>query len=219
MKNRYLLLTLLVTVLLQNAVHAEVPVGLRPVDANSKTQCVEYYPQPDGPLLCSEQALQKSAVDPQDLKYERLSLRFDGRPWQAGFWNQQPQSPVWEYVVNGESINHWTELVSTHFFPNLQTKATAEQFMQMNIAQFRQQGLTPAITIIRQSPQDVLYEWALTNAGTENQDELQRIFSTDEGIYMVRYTSRPTMSVKNRLIWTKLLLETMPKVKTSGKGN
>lgn len=193
--------------------------GLRPANAPSNQQCVEYYTQPDGSIFCSEQALQKTTVSPNDLKYERLSLRFDGRPWQAGFWNQQPQSPVWEYVVNGESVKNWNELVSTHFFPGLQTKATAEQFMQLNISQFRQQGLNPTINIIRQSPQDVLYEWTLTNAGTENQDELQRIFTTNEGIYMVRYTSRPTMSVKNRLIWTKLLLETTPKAKASAKIN
>ncbi|KRG13618.1 hypothetical protein ACA29_07965 [Lederbergia galactosidilytica] len=53
-------------------------------------------------------------------RLEDLTLHFDDRDWQVGFEHEDAGNMMREYVVDGESVEAWTELVTAQFFPDLQ---------------------------------------------------------------------------------------------------
>jgi hypothetical protein len=59
-------------------------------------------------------AVSASAGEPYD---ERMVVEFDGREWVAAHCDADNDRMIVEYLVNGESPENWTELVTTNTFP------------------------------------------------------------------------------------------------------
>lgn len=187
------------------------PNGLRPIDPNSKSKCLEYYII-QGKGYCKDTPPAETHPLPEmAAAHERIQFQFDERPWQMGFWNQKTTTPAFEYTLASETVYNWRELVGTQFIPKSQSAMTPAQLLNAQLSILAKQGFHPKVTIHTQSETNILYEWVLNDTPAENQDELQRIFATEKGLYVIRYVSRPTMTQAHRETWKQLLLNARAK--------
>jgi len=79
-------------------------------------------------------AVSASAGEPYD---ERMVVEFDGREWVAAHCDADDDRMIVEYLVNGESPENWTELVTTNAFPVRQEPgavAFLRDFYHTNVA-------------------------------------------------------------------------------------
>ncbi len=177
---------------------------LQPANAKNTQRCVQYF-EINGQSYCTNQASAKTPDLKGALDREKNTFGFDGRHWRLGWWNQQASQPMLEYVVGSETVEGWTELVTSQFFPDLQKRLTPGQFMTVAMEEMVKQGFQPKLHIIAKSPESILYEWNIDNHPVENQHELQRIFVGPNGLHVLHYCSRPTMTEEHRAVWLKIL--------------
>lgn len=189
---------------------AHPALKVQPVKANRAQKCVEYYTI-NGQFYCSNKAVATKPALKSALANEVNQFSFDGRAWKLDWWNQNPKQPMLEYVLTSETVDTWTEMVTSQFFPGLQSKLSPQQFMQLMMAEMVKRGFQPTVKIISQSPSSILFEWKLENQPTENQDELQSIIADPKGLHVIHYASRPTMASDRRTSWIKILSHATPK--------
>ena len=178
--------------------------ALRPANAKNPQQCVQYF-EINGQTYCTNQASAETPDLKGALGTEKNVVGFDGRHWRLGWWNQQSSQPMLEYVVGSETVDNWKELVTSQFFPDLQKRLTPEQFMTAMMEEMVKRGFQAKLHIIAKSQDSILYEWKIDNTPAENQHELQRIFVGPNGLHVLHYCSRPTMTEEHRAVWLKIL--------------
>jgi hypothetical protein len=181
----------------------------QPVRSDNEKRCVEYFIQ-NGVLSCNDSITQTPPDLEPALKALPIAPVFDGRSWRLNWWNQKPERPMLEYGLPHEPVGHWSELVTTEFFPGLQAKLSPQQLMSIMISELRKRGFQPQIHVLSSKPGDVIYEFIITNTPAENQHEIQRIWSSANGLYVIHYASRPTMSKERRQQWIDLLSKAKP---------
>lgn len=172
-------------------------------DANVK--CVEYYHY-KGELYCSTEAISKQPADAEIVKYEKFNVQFDNRKWQLAWGKKTDSLTTVEYVPSGDDINHWHELVTSQFFPSLQEKVTPKEFADVMINHLKEAGYTPIITFIKDTPDQVIYEFRIESPENQIQDELQMINKGKDGIYVLHYViKKKDMGKNNRDLWVNNL--------------
>jgi len=184
---------------------------IQPSTASNSKKCIQYF-EINGKSYCSNQAIAPSPSMKEAVDKEHNSFTFDGRKWKLGWWNEDAQKPMLEYSLASETPNTWTELVTSQFFPGLQNKITPEQFMKLMLGETLKRGFQAKAKVYAQNPHSILYEWRVDNHPVENQDELIRIMSNSQGLYVLHYASRPTMSDDRRKAWLTILAKAHPKL-------
>lgn len=113
---------------------------------------------------------------------------FDQRSWKLG-WSQGKEGAVLEeYVLDGESVENWSELVTVQFFPGLQAKTNPDIF---EASQRRNMALVcPAVQweSLHQAADERIWKWSITGCtGQVDQSEIARLKRTDEGFHVWHY--------------------------------
>lgn len=137
---------------------------------------------------------------------------FDNRKWELA-WSQNPGaagtgSTVFdEYVLKGENVDHWSELVTIQFFPGLNKDVTLEVFEAQNKWGLVQICPTIQWQSLSQSQNERMWAWAAKDCpGVENQSEIARVVKTNEGIHMFHYAIKKSpMPAPVEKIWTQNL--------------
>lgn len=118
---------------------------------------------------------------------------FDGRQWELG-WSQNKnaagtgQLVFDEYVLKGETVENWSELVTIQFFPGLNQQTNLDVFegsLKNNIM-----NVCPAAVwdSFEQQKNERYWQFTVTNCkGQPNQSELVRAVKTNEGIHLFHY--------------------------------
>jgi hypothetical protein len=203
---RLILVVTLCLYLLGNLLPAQAG---QPVRSDDEKRCVEYFIQ-NGKLSCNDTITQTPPDLKPALKALPIAPVFDGRSWHLNWWNQKPEQPMMEYGLNNEPVGTWSELVTTQFFPGLQAKLSPQQFMSIMLNELRKRGFQPQTRVLSNKPNDVIYEFIITNTPAENQHEIQRIWGSANGLYVIHYASRPTMSDERHQQWFDLLSKAKP---------
>ncbi len=207
-----LLIIMLAVPLHPQVLAADAPLDvskLQEVTAQNQSACVEYF-KSNGKLYCSTERL--LAETTSQAYPDKLDLKFDGRPWQAAWGKQDEQSNMVEYVVAGESIDHWQELVTSQYYAGLQTRSDPEGLMNYVIGSLKQQGFEPEWTVISKTPNETLFEYKIHAPAAQVQHEIQRIFVSENGIYVVHYViKKHDMGMTQRAQWITLLKAAQPK--------
>jgi len=140
---------------------------------------------------CESKAKKAAAADAAAASGEHLAVVFDQRTWHLGSMEipgvQQPK----EFVLPGETVDNWTELVTVQLMPGFQERATAESAA----LEFKQKVLTPCPkatwTVLQEGKTDFTYEWQTTGCkGWDNQYEVSRIIAGKTAMHRIAYTNR-----------------------------
>ncbi len=135
------------------------------------------------------------------------SLELDPQSWKLGYEATDDSMSLYEYTLNNETVDNWTELVTIHYSPPL----------QITLARYFNQCLTflrhlsseyPLNTrIISSSKTSLFFEWWI-NEGSLAQHEWCSIISAPDALFLVRYTTKKLDKVEEiRPLWEKLLSE------------
>ena len=146
----------------------------------------------------------------EEMREEDLQLYFDGRDWVADYETSNEQQSLVEYVLKGETVNNWSELVTAHTSFGLQQIATPEEVMENTRKQLQLAlQMRPSLEwdVLRKGANDVMYEWSVTDDPQQgDQHEIARIISGKKAIYTIRYTTKNVpISPEKRQEWIDLL--------------
>ncbi len=164
----------------------------------SRTQCIGQHTQ----------AIQ-SDVDLFSVnRYKSISeaVRFDLDPtkWQLDSVSKTETQQVLEYVPFDQTVENWTELVTT-----LYNTAQGDIADYLNIVrnQVMKSYRSPEFSILDQTVNDGLYEWSHQgNANSGPEYYLTRVLKTKKGFYTVTYATKTTpVAPEIRAGWLKIL--------------
>ncbi|STX29368.1 Uncharacterised protein [Legionella beliardensis] len=193
-----------IIIVFSSLTHAAIdPSKLLKVNKENNPSCVEYYNY-QGDLYCSTTKLQaNSPLSAQEItNYEKQHLVFDNRFWQAAWGKQTDAITTIEYVPAGDDIDQWQELITSQFIPSATQQLSPRQYLDLIIANFRQSGLDPKVTIHEQTPKQIIFEFQINTPKNLQQDEIQKVTQTDNGLYLLHYvTKKPDMGTENRQKW------------------
>jgi hypothetical protein len=138
---------------------------------------------------------------------ETMDLIFDGRAWKNGYEAHNSAQAITEYVLEGETVENWTELVTAHRFLGLQSQVTLKSFMEIMQKDLYRTCPSTRWEIISESPEDLIYSWQLMNcAGQDNQYEIARLILGRTAVHLIRYTHKaPMLDSRRYEIWLALL--------------
>jgi hypothetical protein len=112
-----------------------------------------------------------------------------------------------EYVVDGDSVENWKELITIQYFPGLQKKTNLDIYEAMtrrNLAL-----ICPSIKWepLSQSSDERIWKWSIEGCqGQPDQSEIARAKRTDEGIHVWHYAIKESpMSSDKGNIWLEKL--------------
>jgi tetratricopeptide (TPR) repeat protein len=139
-----------------------------------------------------------------------LGPSFDGRVWEIGFRKEQPDSRITEYVLMGESVDDWSELVTINEFLGLQKELNAKEFRQAIRSNLEKICRDVEWVDINATFHDVLYRFNARECD-EQEDvyEVARIILTTDRIYTMHYASKKMLITDQVDKWSQILTETL----------
>lgn len=138
---------------------------------------------------------------------EKPYFDFDGRNWKIGYKKANSQKSFTEYVLEGETVHNWSELITVQEFAGLQERRTSEECMEFMKEEIAKLCSQVEWNVLNKNDKDITYEWKITNClGQDDQHEIARIISGKEGIWVVHYATKKTpVSTERRQEWIKIL--------------
>lgn len=137
---------------------------------------------------------------------DRLTIETDGRKWRAGHRLVSNVHTTTEYVLPGEQVQNWKELVTVERLLGLSDRKVEPKQLMQSIKK-RIQTLDPKATwkVLAENEDDVLYEWRFSNDGKRSpHHEMARLVKGQQDIYRIAYSARSDLG-GNRKTWAKLL--------------
>lgn len=118
-------------------------------------------------------------------------LEFDGRDWLLGFKAYRGGVQIEEYVLHGETVLDWSELVTWQYFPGRRERGGPTEIMR----QFRHRRMVQAPSVewevLGSDFDSVIYTWKIDNDPVIcDYFELVRIIETDDGVHIFRYAAK-----------------------------
>lgn len=119
---------------------------------------------------------------------EPIQPSFDGRAWKQGFTQETPKDGqrITEWVLQNESIDNWSELV-TDFFFQLPANAVPEKVVQVYFNSMNATGKVKRI--ISSTPAEVIYEFR-AGSGDAQEFGIHRIFIGKAGLHNVQHATK-----------------------------
>jgi hypothetical protein len=152
-------------------------------------------------MYCSLTAIDHHPVDPKVLSYEKQTIQFDNRPWKAAWSEKTNYITTIEYLPAGEDINLWNELITTQFMPGLE-KVSVKEFGNRFFNGLKKSGVIYTVDILANKPDLLMFEFRVEQPSNLQQDEIQKIVKTKEGLYAIHYAIKKLdMGKENRQKW------------------
>jgi hypothetical protein len=104
---------------------------------------------------------------------ERWSFILDSRPWQLGYQAADKRYAIREYVLPGQTVQSWSELVTSQYFPEgPEPRALFEQTRQ----DLARGCPSLQVSVIEETADTVIFEWRHDGCqGYPAQHEIRRI--------------------------------------------
>ena len=135
---------------------------------------------------------------------ERWMVNFDGRPWQVGYQAADGRLAVREYVLPGETVHAWTELVtSLYAMKNISVNAWFEEFKKP----LSQRCPSSRFLINEESTDNLIYEWQHDGCLAEPmQHEIRRLTRGRKGMLSLSYGQKTRMlAPETRDAWLSII--------------
>ncbi len=134
--------------------------------------------------------------------------RFDGRAWTVGHHGQNQRQDLTEYVLPGESVENWRELITRTDFNDPTHLVSLSAFVdQIHVSLA---AGCPSLTwkVIKQEQNAINFEWHDSGCGGfAAQFELDRIVVTSRGISRLAYAVKANepATAERQKIWFDIL--------------
>lgn len=135
---------------------------------------------------------------------EPVQPMFDSRTWKQGFSREVPEQSqrITEWVLEGESVENWSELV-TDFFLQLPATADSHKVLQMYFNSMNATGKVKRV--ISSVPDEIVYEFQ-AGSGSTQEFGIHRIFIGKSGLHNVQHAIKNAADFeKNKDAWVKQL--------------
>jgi hypothetical protein len=135
---------------------------------------------------------------------ERWVFEFDSRAWSLSFEASTASRTIREYVLTGQTIENWTELVTSLFDASASTPKEA-------LARFRDDLARDCpslrISIIEESAESILLEWQHEGCqGFPAQHEIRRITSGRGGVLTLSFAEKTKqLTSEKRTTWISII--------------
>ena len=142
-------------------------------------------------------------------KTDPWNFQFDGRKWEVGFSHFPSSSKGGiEYVLSGESVTNWSELVTSQFATGLEG-ANLEQWLESFIHSMSERYTTFNWSRIPTDDKTLLFEWSHQGGDVwPAQHEIKRAIQIDDSLYFLAYVKKTKDLEKDvREQWIKILKE------------
>ena len=138
---------------------------------------------------------------------ETVQPIFDDRVWKLGHTAAQGDQTVWEYVLSGETVENWTELITVQSFTgSLGSTAPVEALRR--VRDLTLHDCPDAMwSVIRESETEVLFEWREEGCqgpvDSDDQYGISRIIKGSLGLHIVSYGNKrqPHLPETERSEW------------------
>lgn len=136
----------------------------------------------------------KSAVEP-------VAMSFDGKKWKLGFHQESDDQRIAEWVVDGQNVDNWSELVTEQFFPVPESDITPKQFLSSLIKEI--EGMDGQHKVLNETPEEVILQVEYTKGGDEY--GLHRYWTGATGVHCVQYAQKTPIAKEQKERWLALL--------------
>ena len=133
-----------------------------------------------------------------------LELAFDNRDWSLGYSQEADGQGIAEFVLPGQTVESWTELVTAQYFTN--QEENAETYVNVFEQMLKKTCPNAEFTIVESAPGNIEAEWFGDCAPYMTQHEVMRVFKDGNTIYRLAYTvTAADISSGVRTVWLDLL--------------
>lgn len=135
---------------------------------------------------------------------ERWTFEFDSRQWQLGYQTANRQQAIREYVLAGQTVQNWSELVTSLYIANnVAPRALFEQMRRdLSVG-------CPSLrtSVLEESSDSLTFEWQHDGCqGQPAQHEIRRITSGKKGMFTLSFVEKtPQLSTEKRATWISLI--------------
>jgi hypothetical protein len=155
-------------------------------------------------VSCATTQKNSNAIFSSQPTPERWNFNFDSRKWHLGSQGANKDSTLREYVLEGQTVDNWQELVSSQSSAvRVKPRVMYDYFK----SQISQDCPSLQIFIIEESMDNILFEWK--HGGCQEfpaQDEIQRIVLTPNGTFVLHYAAKtPQLTSEVRDTWISII--------------
>ncbi len=139
---------------------------------------------------------------------EFWNFEFDGREWALGHQAAIQNSSIREYLLVGQSVEDWTELVTSQY---MRTELSVEQYYDQF---WRENPDCPSLEAskISETTDTIIFQGKHgTCGGYEPGEFIQRISGIDGGIIVLIFAQKEQLTEENRSNWTRFLTQASAK--------
>lgn len=140
----------------------------------------------------------------RDAVPECWRFKLDLAAWQLGYKGEDGDQALREYVPKGQTVNHWTEMVSSVRFKEPVSPQAMYGIMKSGILS----GCSSAhVSVIEETDDSILFEWWQGDCGgNPAQHEIRKICADRRGTYSLSYVQKTQlMSSADRDRWISIL--------------
>ena len=132
---------------------------------------------------------------------------FDQREWQLA-WSKKAgtdQETFNEYILKGDNIQNWSELVTIQFFPGLQNKISLNVFANSTKDSITHICPSTEWNVLQKTKTEIIWQFTVTNChGQQDQTEIARAIRTNQGIHVFHYAIKQAPMPKDKeKVWLK----------------
>ena len=137
---------------------------------------------------------------------DKIEIAFDGRMWQEGYSSEDERQSIVKYILPGETVNGWSELVTAQIFYRPKEGTTPETFEESMKANLLRLYPEAEWGTLRKTDNDLVYERKVQFMPGFIEQELARIIVRDGKVYVIHYaTHRTPIDPAVRDSWIKIL--------------
>lgn len=135
-----------------------------------------------------------------------IDFTIEQRPWHLGFEQSNPQSTLHEYVLDGQTVHNWSELVTTIvYYENKNNPINIKQLVATKLFLTAQGSKNFKHKKLIDEPERIVFEWS--HQGSDSwraQRCIESVMHGPDGIYLVSYAVYETAYAWDRYLdWQK----------------
>ena len=134
--------------------------------------------------------------------------RFDGRGWSVGHHAKNARQSLTEYVLPGQTVDNWQELVTSTVYFDPRHSVPLARFVEQIQASMSKDCPSLVWNVIQQDNKTAIFEWRDSGCGGfPPQNELARLAVGPEGVYRLAYAIKVKgpLSPEKRKEWLAIL--------------